>query len=202
MSRTLLLATRSAGKLRELGPMLAQAGFAVTTLDAIGMAEDVQAEAGIEAFDSFEANALAKARHFHALTGRPTLADDSGLAVEALGGRPGVRSKRWSGRNDLVGSALDAANSAALMQALAGVSDRRAHYVCVAAYVDDARELFARGEVHGVLTEAPRGSDGFGYDPWFVSDELARTFGEASSVEKARVSHRARAVRALIARLS
>lgn len=202
MSGTLLLATRSAGKLRELGPMLAHAGLVVATLDEIGVREDVQAEAGIEAFDTFEANALAKARHFHAMTGRPTLADDSGLAVDALGGRPGVHSKRWSGRTDLTGRELDAANSAALMHALAAVVDRRAHYVCVAAYVDHTRELFARGEVHGVIAESPRGSGGFGYDPWFVCDELARTFGEASDEEKARVSHRARAVRALIDRLS
>ncbi len=202
MSSELLLATRSAGKLRELAPLLAENGFTATTLDAIGVVEDPVAEAEIEAFETFEANALAKARYFFHRSGRPTLADDSGLAVDALGGRPGVHSKRWSGRVDLTGQALDEANNEMLAQALAGATTRRAHYVCAAAYVDATRAVVARGEVHGAIADAPRGSAGFGYDPWFVSDELAQTFGEASPEDKARVSHRARAVRALIAQLS
>lgn len=202
MSRVLVLATRSAGKLRELAPMLAEAGFEARTLDDVGIPEDAAAEAPIEAFDTFEANALAKARHFHALSGLPTLADDSGLTVDALGGRPGVHSKRWSQRDDLAGRALDEANNAALARALEGAANRRAHYVCVAAYVDGARELVARGEVHGAIAHAPSGTGGFGYDPWFVSDELARSFGVATLEEKARVSHRARAVRALLTQLS
>ena len=202
MSRVLVVATRSAGKLRELAPMLAAAGFEARTLDDVGLPEDADAEAHIESFETFEENALAKARYFHALSGLPTLADDSGLAVDALGGRPGVHSKRWCGRDDLAGDALDAANNAALARALENEPLRRAHYVCVAAYADGAREYVARGEVHGAIAHAPSGTGGFGYDPWFVSDELARSFGDATREEKQRVSHRARAVRALLAQLS
>ena len=201
MSAIVLLATRSAGKLRELAPLLAELGLEARTLDALGIVATPD-EAAIEAFDTFEANALAKARHFHAISGLPTVADDSGLALDALGGRPGVRSKRWSGRDDLAGPALDDANNAALLAALAGAHVRRAHYVCVAAYVDGARELVGRGETHGAIADAPTGGEGFGYDPYFLSDDLGCSFGVAPLVEKQRVSHRARAVRALIAQLA
>ena len=201
MSTTVLLATRSAGKLRELSPLLAELGLEARTLGGAGIAED-PGEAAVEAFDSFEANALAKARHFHLRSGLPTVADDSGLAVDALGGRPGVHSKRWCGRDGLVGPALDEANNAALLAALAGERDRRAHYVCVAAYVDGASELLVRGETHGVIARTPRGVGGFGYDPVFVSDELGCSFGEAPFEDKQRVSHRARAFRALIVQLA
>src|SRR5690242_17994332 len=98
----MLLATRSAGKLRELRPLFAAGGIGVVDLNDAGIAES-GAEDGLEIYSTFEENALAKARYFAALSGRPTLADDSGLAVEALGGRPGVMSKRWSGRVDLSG---------------------------------------------------------------------------------------------------
>lgn len=201
MSALVLLATRSVGKLRELAPLLADLGLEARTLDAVGIAETPD-EAAIEAFDTFEENALAKARHFHARSGLPTVADDSGLAVDALGGRPGVRSKRWSGRDDLAGPALDDANNGALLAALAGVHERRAHYVCVAAYVDGARELVGRGETHGVIAHTPSGREGFGYDPYFLSDDLGCSFGVAPLSEKQRVSHRARAVRALLAQLA
>lgn len=196
-----VLATRSAGKLRELAPLLAEAGFEARTLADLGVAEDEAAEAAIEAFDTFDGNALAKARHFHAITGRPVLADDSGLCVDALGGRPGVHSKRWGMAPGLAGAALDAANNAKLLAALAGVADRRAHYACAAAWADGTRELVAMGTVPGAITTGARGTGGFGYDPYFASDELGMTFGEAPLAEKQRVSHRARAVRALVAQL-
>ena len=110
-----------------------------------------------------------------------------------------MRSKRWSGRPDLTGDALDAENNALLVRSLAAaMSDRTARYVCAAAFVDGPREIVRRGEVAGRITRAPRGSEGFGYDPYFESDELARTFGEVPASEKERVSHRARAFRALI----
>jgi XTP/dITP diphosphohydrolase len=198
----ILLATRSAGKLRELRPLFAAHGLEVADLADAGVAESRE-EDDLECWPTFEENALAKARYFFARTGVPTVADDSGLAVAALGGRPGVLSKRWSGRADLSGQALDDENNRLLLDRLGGVVDRRAHYVCAAAYVDDARELVCRGEVHGAIVEAPRGVSGFGYDPYFVADELGgRTFAEATREEKELVSHRGRAFRALLARSS
>lgn len=192
-----LLATRSAGKLRELRPLFAAHGVRVIDLEEAGFAESA-AEDLLEAHDTFEENALAKARYFHRRSGRPTIADDSGLVVDALGGQPGVHSKRWSGRADLRGSALDEENNRLLLERLRGVPDRRAHYVCVAAYVDGSREVTSRGEVWGTIVDRRTGESGFGYDPYFLSDELGRTFGDATLEEKERVSHRGRAFRALI----
>jgi len=197
--RVVLLATRSAGKLRELRPMFAAAGFAVRDLAEAGIPEAAEEDA-LEAFATFEENARAKARHFFVKGGGlPVVADDSGLEVAALGGAPGVHSKRWSGRADLRGEALDAANNALLLERLRGQRDRRARYVCVAAYWDGTRERLARGEVTGRIADARvEGGEGFGYDPYFVSDELGRAFSEVSREEKARVSHRGRAVAALL----
>jgi XTP/dITP diphosphohydrolase len=173
----------------------------VMSLNAAGLAECSE-EAQIERFDTFEANALAKAQYFFARSGRiPTVADDSGLEVAGLGGRPGPRSKRWSGRADLTGRALDAANNEALLAALAPDADRSARYVCVAAYVDEGRARVYRGEVAGRILTAPRGTEGFGYDPIFESAELGATFAEVDPAARARVSHRARAFRALLANL-
>ena len=196
----LLLATRSLGKLHELEPMLAARGVATGTLDAAGIAEHPAEEEALERFETFEENALAKARYFFERAGRrPTVADDSGLEVAALGGSPGVRTKRWSGRADLSGRALDAANNAKMLAEMAGVTDRRARYVCVAAYVDRDGERVFRGESTGRMLEAPRGTGGFGYDPLFLSDDLGVTFAEASREEKERVSHRGRAFAQLAA---
>ena len=197
----IILATRSAGKLRELKPLFAAHGLSVIDLDEAGVQESPDEDA-LEAYPTFEENALAKARYFHRLTGRPAAADDSGIAVSALGGRPGVRSKRWSGRPDLSGQALDDENNRLLLTLLAGRTDRSAHYVCAAAYVDDECEVVCRGEVYGRVTAAAMGGGGFGYDPYFYSDELNRTFGQASAAEKAGVSHRARAFHALLVRMS
>jgi XTP/dITP diphosphohydrolase len=164
-------------------------------------------------YPSFEENALAKARYFRRRSGLPTVADDSGLVVAALGGDPGVLSKRWSGRTDLGGQALDDENNRLLLAKLHGVSapgggssadsadDRRAWYVCAAAYVDDARELVCRGEVTGRVAREARGSNGFGYDPYFIADELGCSFAEATLEAKAAVSHRGRAFGELIRRL-
>lgn len=197
----ILLATRSSGKLRELGQMFAGAGIQVLQLDQAGIPETA-AEADIECFDTFEANALAKARYFFARAGgMPVVADDSGLEVLSLGGLPGVRSKRWSGRDDLAGADLDAANNARLVNAVRDLEDCRARYVCVAAYLDAEREITTRGEVSGTISTVPRGANGFGYDPYFTSSELGCTFGEASDEEKEGVSHRARAFGALMQQL-
>jgi XTP/dITP diphosphohydrolase len=193
----ILIATRSTGKLRELRPLFAAAALETIDLADAGIAES-RAEDDLEVFDTFEDNALAKARYFHEITGRATVADDSGLCVDALDGRPGVLSKRWSGRSDLTGQALDDANNRLLLERLRGASTRAAHYVCVAAYVGGDGQIVRRGEVRGHIVDSGRGGNGFGYDPYFLSDELNETFGEAASVEKARVSHRARAFGSLI----
>lgn len=195
-----LLATRSQGKLRELRPLFAAAGIDLVTLHEAGVVE-TSAEDALEVFDSFEENALAKAHYFHELTGRPTFADDSGIAVDALGGAPGVRSKRWSGRTDLTGQALDDENNRLLLMRLRGELNRRAQYVCAAAFVDGARSIVKRGVVSGSIIDDARGPNGFGYDPFFFSDELERTFGEATRADKEVVSHRGRAFRALLAAL-
>ena len=199
MGREVVVATRNAGKVRELVPLFERAGWTPRTLDDVGVASTGDEDA-VEAHDSFEANALAKARHYHRACGLPVVADDSGLVVDALGGEPGVRSKRWSGRLDLEGAALDAANNTLLLRRLEGVDDRRARFVCAAAWVDGAREVVRLGECAGRIGRAPSdGGHGFGYDPLFVSDELGATFAEVDRAAKAQVSHRARAIRALLA---
>lgn len=169
-------------------------------LSAAGVVESA-AEDELEVFATFEENALAKARYFHEHTGRPAFADDSGLEVEALGHAPGVLSKRWSGRTDLAGQALDDENNRLLIARLGGASNRAARYVCAAAYVEAGRELVSRGETAGRIIDAPRGEHGFGYDPYFFSTELGKTFGEATREEKELVSHRGRAFRALLSRV-
>lgn len=190
----LTLATRSLGKLHELGPMLGAYGIETITLDQAGVAEHPGEEEELEHFETFEENALAKARYFFERVGRrPTVADDSGLEVIALGGRPGVHTKRWSGRTDLSGRALDAANNAKMLRELTGIADRRARYVCVAAYIDGDGERVFRGESTGRMLEAPRGTGGFGYDPLFLSDDVGVTFAEATREQKEQVSHRGRA---------
>lgn len=221
MPLSLLLATRSEGKLRELLPMLERAGFGAETLSSAGIAEEADEDA-LEIHGTFEANALAKARWFASrVPGRIVLADDSGLVVPALGGAPGVRSKRWGNAPASLSSAeVDAVNNAHLLRELSRVEaadgsaplSRAASYVCVAAAVrcstpNDASgapfELWARGETGGMLLSAPRGREGFGYDPYFMSDELGgRTFAEESRTEKEGVSHRGRAFRALLAALA
>jgi XTP/dITP diphosphohydrolase len=202
MSATaLLIATRSEGKLREIKPMFAAAGLTLVSLDELGI-EASEEENDLEPYATFEENALSKARYFYEVSGGiPTVADDSGLEVDALGGRPGVQSKRFSGRTDLRGAALDAANNAALLTALADAEARTARYVCVAAFVSVGDEITARGETSGTIVRKARGTEGFGYDPYFRSTDLGRTFGECSPVEKQQVSHRGRAFRDLLARI-
>ena len=197
---TVLVATRSAGKLREIAPMLAEAGWRAVDLGAAGIVESPEEEL-LETAETFEENALAKARYFAARSGQPgqpVLADDSGLMCEALGGAPGVYSKRWSARPDLSGAALDAVNNAHLLEMLRGAGTRRARYRCAAAWVAGATEIVAVGETAGRILEVAEGRGGFGYDPLFFSDELGASFGVVSRAEKSRVSHRGRAVRALL----
>jgi XTP/dITP diphosphohydrolase len=195
--RRILLATRSTGKLRELEGILAEAGLSGISLEEAGIPYSI-AEDAIECFATFEENALAKARYFHRVSGRPTMADDSGLSVRALGGAPGVWSKRYSERLDLSGQDLDDANNEKLLTEIGSARDTSASYACAAAYVDAGDEVVTIGETHGRLISQPRGSGGFGYDPYFFSEELRLTFGEATTEAKQQVSHRGRAFRALV----
>ena len=198
----LLIATRSEGKLREIRPIFAVAGITLVSLDDLEI-EESDEESELEPYSTFEENALSKARYFYEVSGGiPTIADDSGLEVVALGGRPGVRSKRWAGRTDLRGVQLDRANNQALLSSLSAIDERTARYVCAAAYVAVGQEVVARGETSGSILRDARGSNGFGYDPYFLSTELGITFGEASASDKERVSHRGRAFRELLACMS
>lgn len=199
MSRPLLIATRSAHKLREIREILPPLpGLELLDLDAAGVPFHPD-EDGVEAFDTFEENALAKARYFAARSQLPVLSDDSGICVDALDGAPGVHSKRFSGRSDLSGQALDDANNQRLLSRLGDLPpDRRsAHYVCVVALrFPDGREEVFRGRCDGLILPSPRGSGGFGYDPLFYLPERDATFAELPAAEKHLVSHRARALRA------
>ena len=134
----------------------------------------------------------------------PVFADDSGLAVEILGGQPGVRSKRWSGTEGL-SEVIDAANNAKLLAELARVSASdpvTAEYVCAAAFSDGTSSLVTLGRTRGSIVRTPAGLDGFGYDPYFYSDDLQTTFGQATAAQKNQVSHRGRAFTALLRALA
>jgi XTP/dITP diphosphohydrolase len=206
--RRFLLATRSAGKLRELREIFSSLGLEVVDLSGLGIVETA-AEDDLERYDTFEENALAKTRYFFELSGGlPTFGDDSGMCVDALGGEPGVYSKRWSGREDLTGRALDDANNAKLVARMqdalrrdpAGYTDA-GRYVSVAVFKDSVGEVVRRGEVEGRVLATPRGSGGFGYDAYFEAPDLGGTFAESTIENTAASSHRARAFRALLAAL-
>jgi len=189
----LVLATANRGKIGELRELVAEWGdVEVLSLDAFpGVACPEEAET------SYAANALAKARAVAAATGLPALGDDSGLEVAALGGGPGVRSARFA--------ATDAARVRKLLDALAAVTGdgRRACFRCAVALAwPGGRVETGEGESRGRIAAAPSGQGGFGYDPVFVPDELDRSFAAASPDEKGRLSHRARAMRALGGRLA
>ncbi|GAB6877260.1 XTP/dITP diphosphatase [Thermaerobacter litoralis] len=189
----LVLATHNRGKVRELEAMLQEAGLPihVRTLDEVGGVQ-MPAETG----STFLENARLKAEAVARQTGLPALADDSGLCVDALGGRPGVYSARFAGPE-----ATDAANNARLLAELEGVPPprRTARFRAVVVLaMPDGRWTWAEGEAPGRILEAPRGTGGFGYDPLFLSDDLGVTFAEAGPEAKNRVSHRARALRALL----
>lgn len=195
----ILLATRSRHKAAEIRRILALLDLDVVTLDELGI-EPSPDEDDIEAYDTFQENALAKARYFADLLQRPAMADDSGLRVDALDGAPGVLTKRFSGRTDLDGQPLDDANNALLLEKLQDVRapDRGARYVCVAAIAwPDGRALTATGTVTGTITTRPAGDQGFGYDPLFHVPALDARFSEVPADAKSAISHRARAFRAL-----
>ena len=191
--KKLVIASNNQGKLREFQHMLAPLGIEVLTQAQLGIEE---AE---EPHCTFVENALAKARHVSRESGLPALADDSGICVSALGGAPGVLSARYAGEPK-----SDRRNNDKLLQALQGVTDRRAHYYCVLVLVrhaDDPQPIIAEGEWHGEIAQEERGEGGFGYDPLFWLPELGKMSAELSRDEKAQLSHRAKALNILLQRL-
>lgn len=196
----LLVATRSPGKQREIRELLAGLPFQVVLPADCGLERRPQ-EDDLEAGTSYAENAVAKARHFAERSGLPTLADDSGIEVAALGGAPGVRSARWAGGAGGADTA-DARNNALLLERLAHVPERErgARYRCVVAYLDTPTAVpeIVEATCEGWILTAPRGSGGFGYDPLFFSPDLQASFAEVPPAAKHRVSHRGRAFRALI----
>lgn len=193
MISRLVLASNNAGKLREFRRLLEPLGLEVSPQADLGVAE------ADEPHLTFVENALAKARHASAQTGLPALADDSGVCVDALGGAPGVRSARYAGEPK-----SDARNNSALVTALAGIADRRAHYYCVLMLVrhaDDPQPIIAEGAWYGRIVDTPRGSGGFGYDPYFEDAVTGLTGAELPPETKNGLSHRGQAMRALIMRL-
>jgi XTP/dITP diphosphohydrolase len=187
----LLLASRNAKKLTELRRILAPA---LPEVEVVGL-DDVQEYDEVpEAGATFVDNALLKAREGHRHTGLPTVADDSGLTVDALNGMPGVLSARWAGSHG-----DDEANLQLVLDQVSHVPDDRldATFVCAVAYVDDAREIVTEGRMPGRLVRAPRGNNGFGYDPIFQPTGYDRTSAELSVPEKDAISHRGQALRAL-----
>jgi XTP/dITP diphosphohydrolase len=189
----LVIATHNPGKVRELSDLFLPHGFDVVSAGALGLEEPEETEA------TFTGNALLKARAAAKASGLPALADDSGLAVTALGGAPGIYSARWAGPSKDFALAMQRVE--AELQAI-GAADRSAKFVCALALAwPDGREAVFEGEVHGHLVWPPRGGKGFGYDPVFVPEGEARTFGEMPYEEKHAMSHRARALSKLMAAL-
>jgi XTP/dITP diphosphohydrolase len=186
MAQKLVVATRNRGKLVEIAEMLAGLPVEIVAADAFPDIPDAD-----ESGSTFEENALLKARYFHERTGLLTVADDSGLEVEALDGAPGVRSARYAN--------TDAERIARLLQALDGVPEekRGARFTCVVALVGDGIEKAFTGEVRGKIRTAPAGSSGFGFDPVFEYPPMGRTFAELTREEKSSVSHRGQAFRQL-----
>ncbi len=198
-----VLATSNSGKLREVASLLAPFGFDLIAQNALGV--DTPPETG----DTFAANALLKARYAAAATNLPALADDSGIEVDALGGRPGIYSARYAGEG-----ASDQDNLRKMLDELRGVpaASRTARYQCVIAFVGlptttatststDPQRILATGTWEGTLISEPRGLGGFGYDPIFIPNGFDRTAAELDPAQKNSLSHRGQALRALIAQL-
>lgn len=195
----LVVATRSAHKMSEIRRILADVpNLRLLDLDEAGVAYHPDEE-DLEPHETFEENARSKAEHFHRETGLPTVADDSGLAVDALRGAPGVWSKRYAPVEGIEGRERDLANNAYLLDRLGDLppEERTARYVCVAVLVDADRTRVFRGEARGRILDRPVGEGGFGYDPLFYDPGVGRTFAEVTQDEKNERSHRGRAFRAL-----
>ena len=193
-TKKLLVATRNAGKLKELTALLADAPYELVSLTDVGVDEDVE-----ETGSTMEQNASLKAITYAQLSGMPTLADDSGLEVEALGGEPGVFSARYGGEG-----LSDAQRIDFLHKKLQGVPeqswDARFRCVIVIVWPSEPVELYT-GECDGMIIRHPRGSNGFGYDPVFLIPALGKTMAELSGDEKNRISHRSIAAQKAVAAL-
>jgi len=192
----LVLASGNPGKLREIAELLAPLEMQVLSQQQLGIAEADEPHA------SFLENALAKARHASRAAGLPALADDSGLCVDALGGAPGVDSAYYAGREG-DRAQRDARNNEKLLSSLE--HDRKAHYCCVMVLVrrpDDPQPLIAEGIWRGEIARAPRGANGFGYDPLFFIPSLGKTAAELDAAQKNRISHRGIALRKLLGLLN
>ena len=191
----MVVATRNRHKVREIAVLLDEAGLDIqpVTIDEVAPHAEL-----IEDEDTFEGNALAKARQASQACGMPAIADDSGIEVDALGGAPGVRSARFAGE-----PCDDARNNEKMLRETAGVSveKRTARYRCAAAFVDAKKleEVVRSGTCEGVLLTSPRGQGGFGYDPLFFLPQLGKTMAEIELEQKNRLSHRAAAFRSLVA---
>ena len=191
--KSIVLASGNPGKKAELEALLEPLGTRVVTQVELGVSE------ADEPHESFLENALAKARHVSFATRLPVLADDSGLCVDALGGAPGVQSARYAGE-----PRSDARNNEKLLFEMKEKNNRSAHYVCVLVLVrgpGDLQPLIAQAEWHGEIARSPRGSGGFGYDPYFYVKELGKTAAELDPAEKNRISHRGQALQKLLALL-
>ena len=181
--KEIVVASHNVGKLAEFRAMLSD--YTVLSPKDLNITADVE-----ETGDTFYDNALIKARALFEISGRPSIADDSGLCVDALNGAPGVFSARYSGGGD-------AENINKLLSELKGVKNRTAHFECCIVFYDGKDIISATGKAYGYITFERMGDGGFGYDPVFFSDDLGKTFGQASEHEKNTVSHRARALQAL-----
>lgn len=201
--KKIVIASGNPGKLREFQQMLTPLDIEIVPQSQLGIAEADEPHA------TFVENALAKARHASRLSGMPAFADDSGICAVALGGEPGVHSARFAGdppvgfpggRED-----QDRRNNEKLITLLDGQADRRAHYYCVIVltrHTDDPEPVIAEGRWHGEVIDAPRGTSGFGYDPYFYLPEFGCTAAELPPEEKNAVSHRGKALAAFIAQLA
>jgi len=193
----IVLASNNPGKLREFSALFAPLGITLIAQGDLGVPE------APEPHVTFVENALAKARHASAITGLPALADDSGLCVRALQDAPGVLSARYAQTHG--GEKSDAANNTMLLKHLAGIAQRDARYVALLVLVrhrDDPQPVIGEGIWQGEIIDTPRGSNGFGYDAHFLLPDLGKTAAELDAAEKNEVSHRARAMRQVLAHLA
>lgn len=191
ISHPLVLASHNAGKLREIEALLSPLGLTVTSAKHLGLPEPE------ETGDSFEANAALKAEAAARASGLTALADDSGLCVPALGGAPGIYSARWAGAEKDFSAAMQRVARELEAQGVEPTGTP-AYFVCVLAVADSAGNItHVRGEAHGILCYPPRGAHGFGYDPIFIPEGHAQTFGEMEPAAKYAISHRTRAFHAL-----
>ncbi len=193
MSKQIIIATRNKDKARELKTLLFDAGITARTLDEVDPERKISEveETGI----TLEENALLKAWTISAVLGKPVIADDTGLEVDALDGAPGVYAARYAGEGC---SYADNVNKLLIALADVPTSDRTARFRTVTCYTDGEKELTSEGVVEGLITDIPLGEDGFGYDPVFLIPHLEKTYAQLTSKEKNSLSHRSKAMKSLI----